>query len=189
MNEMDAFYCSHRLLEEMVPTYSMSYELGRQRFYLGARAACYLADRVLHEVDPELRECLLKYKLFTGSTTPVSNFHNMYTFRHMQVLALSAQPLEEVIQLWDLFFALGLHMHVVAYVAQLILIRHKLMDEKANLNDHLNQHVWPKVNARAVTSLTTYLMPKLSDELVEDLKDHVTDRELCLRLVSEYLKV
>eukprot|EP00954_Amorphochlora_amoebiformis_P028244 1391108-Amorphochlora_amoeboformis.AAC.1 len=43
------------------------------------------------------------------------------------------------------------------------------MDEKANLNDHLNQHVWPKVNARAVTSLTTYLMPKLSDELVEDV--------------------
>jgi len=189
MNEMDAFYCFYTLLEKMTPTYWMGYKNKGpgtdQGFYLGAHAACRLADKVLQEVDYDLHESLMNNVRKTFRTqSPRKFFHKLYTFRHMQVFSLVAKPMEEVMQLWDLFFALGMHMHVVAYVAQLILIRHLLMDENANLNNLLTQEAWPKVNARAVTSVTTFVMPKLSEELVEELKNHVTDKELCCKLVD-----
>jgi len=56
MNEMDAFHCFHHLLEKVTPTYWMSYErkgsLGTSEgFYLGARAACRLADKLLRRAQ------------------------------------------------------------------------------------------------------------------------------------------
>mmetsp|Transcript_38383 Transcript_38383/g.61612 ORF Transcript_38383/g.61612 Transcript_38383/m.61612 type:complete len:200 (-) Transcript_38383:288-887(-) len=112
------------------------------------------------------------------------SFHALYSFRHMQVFTLVARPLKEVIQLWDLYFALGMHMHVVAYVAQLMLMRHKLMEKGAVINNLLSQEAWPSLDSRAVTSLTTNLTSQLSEKLINELENHTTDRELCIELTQ-----
>jgi hypothetical protein len=52
-----------------------------------------------------------------------------------------------------------------------------------NINNFLRQDAWPELNARAVVSLTAYLMPKLSKTVVAELKAHTTDATLCLKLV------
>jgi len=123
MNELDAFHCFYHLLEKMTPTYWMSYKrkgIGTSKgFYLGARAACRLADKILREVDPELHESLMDSETIRNNSEKITDhtpgksqaevFHQLYTFRHMQVFSLVARPLGEVIKLWDLFFALGMH--------------------------------------------------------------------------------
>jgi len=75
-------------------------------------------------------------------------------------------------------------MHVVAYVAQLMLIRHKLMEKGAVINNLLSQEAWPLLDSRAVTSLTTNLMSQLSEKLINELENHTTDRELCIELTQ-----
>ena len=43
-------------------------------------------------------------------------------------LSACTPPLEEVLKLWDFLLAFGIHLNVLAIIAQLLLIRGKLLD-------------------------------------------------------------
>jgi len=183
MNEVDAFHSYHRLSVEMVPTYWMeqsSKNPEKSKSYLGVNAACRIADKILRVVDPNLHKALMaNYKEKINPISPTERwFHTQFTFRHMQTLSLCTKPLEQVVLLLDVVFAMGIQYHVLIYVAQLMSLREKLMQKGTNLNDFLRQDNFPDVNARYVSSQVSYLIekledqPKLLDEVLAQQKEH-----------------
>jgi len=176
MNEVEAYYCYKRL-REMLKTYYIGNNLG-------IHAALRLADKVLKAVDPQFRAALFRKAKIErrGSITTLRDFHQTYSFTHMNSLALHSVALEEAIELWDLYFAIGPHVHIVAYVAELILMRTKLMDKDTKLEDYLL--VRRKIDARAIANMTMFFLPKIDQALMNELKDHGVDKGLCEELIK-----
>mmetsp|Transcript_22334 Transcript_22334/g.31260 ORF Transcript_22334/g.31260 Transcript_22334/m.31260 type:complete len:449 (-) Transcript_22334:407-1753(-) len=198
MNELDAFHCFHRLIDEKLSTYWMkpvAQKLPKNsppvQHYLGVNAACKLADKILRIVDKKLHTALMEnYAKTPGAMKPIEFwFHKQYTFRHMQTLSMWVKPLEDVIQLWDMILAMGIHMHILVYVAQLMGMRTKLMQPNTKINDLLAQSKWPKVNARFVSNLVVFYLEKVEHDkkLMHELENHTTDEELCYKLIASWV--
>jgi len=191
MNEVDAFHSYYRLYVEMVPTYWMKpRDNNPQGFksYLGVNAACRIADKILRHVDPKLHKALMKnYSDKNKKMKPTERwFHTLYTHRHMQTLSLCTKPLEQVVLMLDVIFAMGIQYHVLIYVAQLMSLREKLMQKGTKLEKFIDQKSFPEVNARYVISTVSYLIDRLKENhptLLDELKRHTTDRQLCERLI------
>jgi len=203
MSEVDA-YCCYKRLRGMLKTYYMEESTwecsgcrrrnqnvaacpgcgkeGPQRGLVGAYAACRLVDKVLYAVDPQLRRAM--YRKTKGSA---ALFRATYVLRHMQAMSLYTGNLAGVMELWDLYFAIGVHLHIVGFVAQLILMRTELMDESTDINEILGEkRLKAKIDARAIGDvMTMFLLPKIDEDLMKELKNHGTDRELCQRLKGE----
>lgn len=110
-SEAEAFIAFHQLLTNELP----SYIRGAMD---GVHKGLALVDKVLAIVDPKLSLYLLSKNLSA----------EIYAFPSVLTLCACTPPLPEVLRLWDFLFAYGPHLNILCIVAQLVMIRTKIMD-------------------------------------------------------------
>jgi cell cycle arrest protein BUB2 len=118
MSEVEAFYAFKRFITKMCPTYVIKKNMK------GVYAGCELVDRLLQFVDAELFDSLSQQQQQGFSING-----RMWAFKYLCSLGAAQTPLTEVIKLWDFFFAFGFHLCVICIVAQVILIREKILKD------------------------------------------------------------
>ena len=110
-SEAEAFIGFHQLLTRELPGYIRG-------AMDGVHKGLALVDKVLAIVDPKLSLYLLSKNLSA----------EIYAFPSVLTLCACTPPLPEVLRLWDFLFAYGPHLNILCIVAQLILIRTKIME-------------------------------------------------------------
>lgn len=110
-SEAEAFVAFHQLLTRELPGYIRG-------AMDGVHKGLALVDKVLAIVDPKLSLHLLSKGLSA----------EIYAFPSVLTLCACTPPLPEVLRLWDFLFAYGPHLNILCIVAQLVLIRTKIMD-------------------------------------------------------------
>lgn len=83
----------------------------------GVHKGLALVDKILAIVDPKLAAYLASKGLEA----------RIYAFASVLTMCACTPPLPEVLQLWDFYFAFGMHMNLFCIVAQLVLIRDQIM--------------------------------------------------------------
>jgi len=110
-SEAEAFIGFHQLLTQELPGYIRG-------AMDGVHKGLALVDKVLAIVDPKLSLYLLSKSLSA----------EIYAFPSVLTLCACTPPLPEVLRLWDFLFAYGPHINILCIVAQLVLIRTKIME-------------------------------------------------------------
>jgi cell cycle arrest protein BUB2 len=110
-SEAEAFIAFHQLLTQELPGYIRG-------AMDGVHKGLALVDKVLAIVDPKLSLYLLSKNLSA----------EIYAFPSVLTLCACTPPLPEVLRLWDFLFAYGPHLNILCIVAQLVMIRTKIMD-------------------------------------------------------------
>ena len=110
-SEAEAFIGFYQLLTRELPGYIRG-------AMDGVHKGLALVDKVLAIVDPKLSFYLLSKNLSA----------KIYAFPSVLTLCACTPPLPEVLRLWDFLFAYGLHLNILCIVAQLVLIRTKIME-------------------------------------------------------------
>lgn len=110
-SEAEAFITFHQLLTKELPGYIRG-------AMDGVHKGLALVDKVLAIVDPRLSLYLLSKNLTA----------EIYAFPSVLTLCACTPPLPEVLRLWDFLFAYGPHLNILCIVAQLVMIRTKIMD-------------------------------------------------------------
>lgn len=110
-SEAEAFVAFHQLLTKELPGYIRG-------AMDGVHKGLALVDKVLAIVDPKLSLYLLSKGLSA----------EIYAFPSVLTLCACTPPLPEVLRLWDFLFAYGPHLNILCIVAQLVMIRTKIMD-------------------------------------------------------------
>lgn len=83
----------------------------------GVHRGLALVDKVLAIVDPKLGGYLMSRGLKA----------EIYAFPSVLTLCACTPPLPEVLRLWDFLFAYGPHLNILCIVAQLHLMRDKIL--------------------------------------------------------------
>jgi cell cycle arrest protein BUB2 len=139
----------------------------------GVHSGLKLLDRIMLHVDPEL------YKhLHTHSYHPELLTHAVLS------LGTGTPPLEEVLHLWDFYFAFGIHMNIVCTVAQLVLMRDVLLSSHAPC---AKLRTLPSLHAQSIITLAVQLVRQLPNDLYDMLALHPTTPvqiPKCLRLLD-----
>ncbi|CAM9803386.1 unnamed protein product [Chrysoparadoxa australica] len=154
MPEVDAFFCFNVLLTKHMPSY-VTPNLD------GVHMGCILVDKVLQEVDVELYN-YLQAKFLRAS---------IYAFPLLMSLLACMPPFQEVLKLWDALFACGVHLNVMLTVAQVVLLRDKLLQDP-NPYNHLNPRYLPPLNAEVLLAAAYALVPHVPEELMEQVVAH-----------------
>ncbi|KAF2403821.1 TBC-domain-containing protein [Trichodelitschia bisporula] len=152
-SEAEAFVAFDALLRHELPGYirgSME----------GVHAGVRLVDEVLAVCDPKLYSHLLSRGLRA----------EVYAFPSVLTLCACTPPLPEVLALWDFLLACGVHLNVVAVVAQLVLIREQVLGAESP-NQILRS--FPPLQAGKIKALTISFVARLPDELYRRLIEHV----------------
>lgn len=110
-SEAEAFIGFYQLLTQELPGYIRG-------AMDGVHKGLALVDKVLAIVDPKLSLYLLSKNLSA----------KIYAFPSVLTLCACTPPLPEVLRLWDFLFAYGPHLNILCIVAQLVLIRTKIME-------------------------------------------------------------
>ena len=110
-SEAEAFVAFHQLLTQELPGYIRG-------AMDGVHKGLALVDKVLSIVDPKLSLYLMSKNLSA----------EIYAFPSVLTLCACTPPLPEVLRLWDFLFAYGPHLNILCIVAQLIMIRTKIME-------------------------------------------------------------
>jgi cell cycle arrest protein BUB2 len=110
-SEAEAFIGFHQLLTQELPGYIRG-------AMDGVHKGLALVDKVLAIVDPKLSLYLLSKNMSA----------EIYAFPSVLTLCACTPPLPEVLRLWDFLFAYGPHLNILCIVAQLVLIRTKIME-------------------------------------------------------------
>ena len=89
--------------------------------------------------------------------------------KKLAVLSFSActPPLEELLKLWDFYFAFGCHLNIVSVVAQIVLEREELV--KSETPNALLRTL-PPINAEAIISLCSQLVAQLPIDIYDQGK-------------------
>jgi len=154
MPEPDAFFCLNAMLQKQIPRYVNT-------TVAGVHHGCQLVDRILEECDPVLA-AYLQSKCLTGQ---------IFAFPYIISLYSSVPPLSEVIKIWDVQFAFGVHLVVLLVVGQCIMLRDKLLSDQ-NPMQHLLPRNHPPVDAEIMIAAGLQLIPHISDELFKELAGH-----------------
>ncbi|KJE91044.1 mitotic check point protein [Capsaspora owczarzaki ATCC 30864] len=152
MPELDAFYCFSRLILTCLPAYV-------QPTLDGVHAGMSLVDKILQRVDPQLHQTLTK----TVET-------QLFAMPPVMTLSACTPPLHEVLQLWDFLLAFGVHCNIPCVVAQLILVRDKLLSNEKTRRSLSRQ--FPDLDARAIITLAVVLLRDLPDDWYDGLVRH-----------------
>jgi len=151
--EVDAFYTFSTFIMEHAYLYVVpSIE--------GVLVGSKLVDKVLSNVDPELYKHLHEHK-----------HHPEFLTHAVLSLGAATPPLLEVLHLWDFYFAFGMHMNIVCTVAQLVLMRDKLL---AHNTPSSLLRTLPHLHAQSIISLAVNLVRQLPSDLYELLVLHPT---------------
>ncbi|KAM7223216.1 mitotic check point protein BUB2 [Rhypophila decipiens] len=151
-SEAEAFVAFHQLLTRELPGYIRG-------AMDGVHKGLALVDKVLAIVDPKLSLHLLS----KGLTAEI------YAFPSVLTLCACTPPLPEVLRLWDFLFAYGPHLNILCIVAQLVLIRTKIMDSPSP-NKLLRS--FPPLQADQIKQGTLALVRKIPDDVYADIVRH-----------------
>jgi cell cycle arrest protein BUB2 len=151
-SEAQAYALLTHLLDAHIPTYlspTMS----------GVHKGVDLIDKILPIINPTLSAFLLSKSL------PAK----IYAFPSVLTLCACTPPLPEVLKLWDFLFAFGVHLNVICVVAQLLLMKDKLMNEPSPAK---LLRSFPNLNADEVIKMTVWIVRELPEELYHDVVIH-----------------
>lgn len=151
-SEPQAHACVMALLTQHIPTYitpTMS----------GVHDALALLDRLLGIVDPALAQFLQSRGLSAS----------VYAFPSVLTLCACTPPLPEVLILWDFLLSWGPHLNLLAVVAQLYLIRDRLLVSDSPGRDL--RSLGP-LRATKVVELILAFVPRVPLDLWHDMVRH-----------------
>lgn len=110
MPELDSYYCMSSLVTVHMPAYVL-------KNLDGAHRGVKLVDTCLHLLDPTL------YSYIIGRIPDLT----IFSLKFILTLFSNTQPLDEVLKLWDVLFAFGVHLVVVVMCVHLMLMREKIL--------------------------------------------------------------
>ena len=113
MPEVDAYHAFMTLITRHCPRYVAS-NLD------GTHHGCSLVDRVLEILDPELHQHIIEKILRP----------EIFAFPFVMTLLANMSPLSEVIRVWDVIFAFGIHLDILLVTCQIMLMRNELLAEQ-----------------------------------------------------------
>jgi len=155
--ELDAFYCFEVLVTQLVPGYVW-------KNMNGVLSGCHLVEECLKQFDITLWEHMTK-KLKVSS--------KVYAFAPLLTLSACSPPLENVLQLWDFYFAAGVHLNVPVLAAQFILRRQSILKaNKDELPSYLTGRQPLEVKPQSLLSLAYPLFLKLPKDFFNELIEH-----------------
>ncbi|KAK7897329.1 CDC16 protein [Exophiala xenobiotica] len=152
-SESQAYAVLTCVLTDHIPTYlspTMS----------GVHRGLDLIDQILAYINPTLSAFLLSRSL------PAK----IYAFPSVLTLCACTPTLPEVLKLWDFLFAFGVHLNVICVVAQLILLKDKLLNEPSPAK---TLRSFPSLNADEVIKMTVLIVRELPEDLYRDVVAHV----------------
>ncbi|KAI9003888.1 rab-GTPase-TBC domain-containing protein [Hyaloraphidium curvatum] len=156
MPELDAFYSFATFIRDACPLYV-------QPSLEGAHCAMKLLDICLFTLDPELYAHLRSKGLEA----------KVYAMAPILTFCACIQPLDEVLVLWDFLLAYGVHLNVLAVVAQLEFFRDELLRSDSPMK-HLRS--LPPLRGRAtIDAIVNRLLPRVPDSLYDMLARHPWD--------------
>jgi len=157
MPELDAFHCFNALIAKHISAY-MSKNLD------GVAEGCTLLEECLRALDPQLASFLID-KMHAQT--------RVYAFAPIMTLSACCPPLDSIVQLWDIYFAAGVHLNVMFYASQLMLLRYELMDENNDLaRQYISGRDFPKMDAGRLIAVAIPFLLKLDKTLVARLEKH-----------------
>ncbi|SMQ51134.1 unnamed protein product [Zymoseptoria tritici ST99CH_1A5] len=148
-SETAAYTAFSTLITTQVPGYITSNMAGVHR-------GCALVDQILAVVDPKLAAHLSS----KGMTAEI------YAFASVLTCCACTPPLPEVLVLWDFLLAYGVHLNVLAVVAQVVLMRDGLMGSSTPKPD------FKPLRARKVIDYTVNFARKVPRDLYEQMLVH-----------------
>ncbi|KAI0082820.1 bub2 protein [Panus rudis PR-1116 ss-1] len=151
-SELEAFFCFAKFIEESCPLYV-------QPTLEGVHRGLKLLDRCLKIVDPELYAHLRSKNLSA----------EIYAFPSVLTLCACTPPLDQVLQLWDFLLSFGVHLNVLCVIAQLLLMRDKLMESSSPMR-HLRS--FPPLEAAPVIGIAVTLVRDIPADLYDELVRH-----------------
>ncbi|MCJ1306402.1 hypothetical protein MMC25_000044 [Agyrium rufum] len=151
-SEIEAFTAFHILLTQHLPSYVRGAMIGVHR-------GLALVDKCLSIIDPRLYSFLLS----KGMTAEI------YAFPSVLTLCACTPPLPEVLCLWDFFFAFGVHLNVLAVVAQLVCRREELM---ASRSPGILLRTFPPLKAKEIVGMTVSFVEKIPARVYGELVEH-----------------
>jgi cell cycle arrest protein BUB2 len=154
MPEVDAFFCFMKFMTVHCPTYA-------ERHLEGTMAGLMIFDAILAVVDPELSNHLLSHQM------PAT----VYAMTPIQSLNGHVPPFTELLCLWDLYIAFGVHLSLLFVVAQVLLRRDELLATD-KLSELLLATKWPHLNAKVIIPLALQILHILPPKLYKLLVEH-----------------
>ncbi|GAB1310062.1 CDC16 protein [Madurella fahalii] len=151
-SEAEAFVAFHQLLTKELPGYIRG-------AMDGVHKGLALVDKVLAIVDPKLSLYLLSKNLSA----------EIYAFPSVLTLCACTPPLPEVLRLWDFLFAYGPHLNILCIVAQLVMIRTKIMDSPSP-NKLLRS--FPALQADQIKRTTLAIIKMIPDDVYAEIVAH-----------------
>ncbi|KAK3942132.1 mitotic check point protein BUB2 [Diplogelasinospora grovesii] len=151
-SEAEAFVAFHQLLTKECPGYIRG-------AMDGVHKGLALVDKVLAIVDPKLSLYLLSKNMAA----------EIYAFPSVLTLCACTPPLPEVLRLWDFLFAYGPHLNILCIVAQLVMIRTKIIDSPSP-NKLLRS--FPALQADQIKRTTLALIKRIPDDVYAEIVAH-----------------
>ena len=152
-SEAEAYILTRHLVTVHLPSYIRPTMTGVHR---GAS----LLDRILAIVDPKVASHLSSASLSA----------EIYAFPSLLTLCACTPPLPEVLYLWDFLFAYGVHLNVLAVVAQLFGMRDEILST-SRPGGMLRS--FPPLKAKTVVGLVLSFVKVIPRDLYEELVAHV----------------
>ncbi|KAL2264392.1 hypothetical protein VTK26DRAFT_4860 [Humicola hyalothermophila] len=151
-SEAEAFVAFRQLLTRELPGYIRG-------AMDGVHKGLALVDKVLAIVDPKL-------SLFLRSKDLSAE---IYAFPSVLTLCACTPPLPEVLRLWDFLFAYGPHLNILCIVAQLVMIRTKIMDSPSPIK---LLRSFPSLQADQIKRTTLAIIKMIPDDVYDEIVVH-----------------
>lgn len=132
---------------------------------VGVHTGVKLVNIVLELTDPKLYK-RLKQKMLTAE---------IYALASVMTLSACTPPLSELLSLWDLYFAYGCSLNIIAVVAQVVDMRQQLLqvDQPAALLRKL-----PPLNTEGIKTRMLAILKHIPEDLWSLVRRHAFDPEV-----------
>lgn len=153
--EPDAYHTFCQLIVRHCPHY-MAPQLK------GVEKGCALVDKCLQTLDPDLYQHL--------STRGITA--RIYALPLILSLFACVPPLHELLRVWDMLFAVGVHFVVVLAVAHTVLLREQLLNLDMDLMKVLSLRCVPPLQSDLLISVALQLLHRLPEDLLYEIARH-----------------
>ncbi|RAW41063.1 hypothetical protein PC110_g2766 [Phytophthora cactorum] len=153
--EPDAYHTFCQLIVRHCPHY-MAPQLK------GVEKGCALVDKCLQTLDPDLYRHLSS----RGITARI------YALPLILSLFACVPPLHELLRVWDVLFAVGVHFVVVLAVAHTVLLREQLLKLDMDLMKVLSLRCAPPLQSDLLISVALQLLHRLPEDLLYEIARH-----------------